>query len=187
MRAWRIPVAAMTAVTFLASPAAGQSGGVMADLMADVAEVQQKLVALSKAMPEGTWAWRPAEGVRSVGEVVQHVAADNYLIPAFAGAAPPAATGIVASDYATVQKYENRKATAAEAIDAMAASFEHLHAAMLATSEAQLGEELTVFGQKMTRQQLWVLATTHLHEHLGQMIAYARSNGVVPPWSRGGN
>ncbi len=186
MRLWRTTLAAGAAL-LLAGPARAQSGGLMADLMNDVTQVQRKLAALSKAMPENTWSWRPSEGVRSVGEVVQHVAADNYLIPAFVGAAPPAATGIVASDYATVQKYENRKATPAEAIDAMAASFEHLHAAMSATSEAQLGEELTVFGQKMTRQQLWVLATTHLHEHLGQMIAYARSNGVVPPWSRGGN
>ena len=31
---------------------------------------------------------------------------------------------------------------------------------------------------------MWIGATTHLHEHLGQLIAYARSNGVVPPWSR---
>jgi uncharacterized damage-inducible protein DinB len=187
MRVWHAPVLVLLATGALSNEAPAQSGRVMQDLMMDVAQVQQKLAALSKAMPATTWGWRPGEGVRSVGEVVQHVAADNYLIPAFVGASPPAATGIVATDYATVQKYENRKATAAEAVDAMAASFEHLRTAMAATSESQLGEELTVFGQKMTRQQLWVLATTHLHEHLGQMIAYARSNGVVPPWSRGGN
>jgi len=35
-----------------------------------------------------------------------------------------------------------------------------------------------------TRRAMWIGATTHLHEHLGQLIAYARSNGVVPPWSR---
>jgi hypothetical protein len=43
--------------------------------------------------------------------------------------------------------------------------------------------ELSVFGSSMTGLDLWVLTTTHLHEHLGQLIAYARSNGVVPPWS----
>jgi hypothetical protein len=43
---------------------------------------------------------------------------------------------------------------------------------------------VTVFGQKRTLQQLWVLTATHLHEHLGQAIAYARANNVVPPWSR---
>jgi len=45
---------------------------------------------------------------------------------------------------------------------------------------------VTFFGQTVTRQKLWVLTATHLHEHLGQAIAYDRTNGVVPPWSRGG-
>jgi len=53
-----------------------------------------------------------------------------------------------------------------------------------ATSAAQLSESVTVFGMDMTVQGLWLLTLTHLHEHLGQSIAYARSNGVVPPWSR---
>lgn len=176
---------ALAATAMFAAPASAQSG-VMADLMTDVAEVQEKLVSLAKAMPEANWNWRPGEGVRSVGEAFQHVAADNYLLPAFVGAAPPAATGIVATDYSTVQKYENRKASRAEAIEALAASFDHLRKVMGETTAAQLGESVTFFGQTVTRQKLWVLTTTHLHEHLGQAIAYARSNGVVPPWSRGG-
>jgi uncharacterized damage-inducible protein DinB len=57
---------------------------------------------------------------------------------------------------------------------------------MEGTAAAKLTEKVDLFGSSYTVQQLWVLTTTHLHEHLGQAIAYARSNGVVPPWSRGG-
>jgi hypothetical protein len=45
---------------------------------------------------------------------------------------------------------------------------------------------MTVFGRKTTAQSTWILTVTHLHEHLGQLIAYARSNNITPPWSRGG-
>jgi hypothetical protein len=122
--------------------------------------------------------------VRSVGEVFQHVAADNYLLPAFAGAAPPAATGIKSDAYATVQAYETRSVDRATAIADLQQSFAHLKAAMSASASRSSSDTVSLFGQQRTLQQLWVLTATHLHEHLGQAIAYARSNNVVPPWSR---
>ena len=166
-------------------PAAAQGpNSVVADLMSDVAEVEQKLVGLARAMSAESYAWRPAAGVRSVGEVFQHVAADNYLLPAFAGTAAPAASGIKPDDYATVQAYETRSADRAAVIADLEQSFAHLRAAMSATAGRSPADTVTLFGQKRTLQQLWVLTTTHLHEHLGQAIAYARANNVVPPWSR---
>ena len=65
-------------------------------------------------------------------------------------------------------------------------SFTHLIDAMSATTPARLDETITFFGQQMTVRQLWVLTAVHLHEHLGQLIAYTRTNGVTPPWSRQG-
>lgn len=157
---------------------------VTATLLRDIARLEQKLVGLAEAIPESSYDWRPGEGVRSVGEVVMHVAADNYFLPVFAGVAAPAATGIKAGDYPSVQAYEQREATKAEAIQALRDSFVHLRAAMEGTDDAFLGRTVDVFGNQMTGLDLWVLTTTHLHEHLGQSIAYARSNGVVPPWSQ---
>ena len=52
------------------------------------------------------------------------------------------------------------------------------------TTSAKMGEQVKLFGQPFTMQRAWILGTTHLHEHLGQLIAYARTNGVKPPWSR---
>ena len=164
--------------------AAQEQNPVMTDLLRDVSQVEEKLLGLARAMSAEQYSWRPGEGVRSVGEVFQHVAADNYLLPAFVGAAPPAATGIKSDDYATVQAYETREADRATIIADLEASFAHLKQAMSATPAAKMGDNVSLFGREVTTQQMWVLTTTHLHEHLGQSIAYARTNGVKPPWSR---
>ena len=167
-----------------AAPGHDMSPAIVAALVGDVEQVEQKMIALAEAVPEESWGWRPAEGVRSIGEVVMHVAADNYFIPALAGAAAPAETGISGDSYQTAVAYESRPATKAEAIEAMRQSFAHVRAVMGGVDHAGLMANHNFFGNQMSGTQVWVLTATHLHEHLGQLIAYARSNGVVPPWSR---
>ena len=181
LRAAVVPAAALA---FLASPGAAQQPALIADLLRDIGEVEQKLVGLANAMPADKYDWRPGEGVRSVGEVFKHVAADNYLLATAVGAVPPSPTGIKAEDYGTVQAYEARKADREAIIAALEASFAHVKEAIAGTSAEKLAEKVRIFGMELTVQQLWILETTHLHEHLGQSIAYARSNGVAPPWSR---
>jgi uncharacterized damage-inducible protein DinB len=156
----------------------------MSALLRDVASVEEKLLALGDAIPEDKYGWRPADGVRSVGEVMMHVAADNWFLPTAAGVAAPDATGILAGDYPSVQAYEARTMSKAEAVQTLRESFAHLRAAMEQADDAFLAQKVTLFGSEMTGVDLWVATTTHLHEHLGQMIAYARSNDIVPPWSR---
>ena len=177
------------ALLLAASPAplaSQQPGSVTADLIADIGEVEQKLMQLAKAIPEDKFAWRPGTGVRSVAEVFQHVSADNYLLAAPLGAAPPTATGIKPEDYKTVQAYETRKIGRDEILKDLETSFAHLKAAMKATTPATMGQQVKLFGQTFSTQRVMILTATHLHEHLGQLIAYARSNNVTPPWSRGG-
>jgi uncharacterized damage-inducible protein DinB len=157
--------------------------GLMADLQADVAQVEQKLVGLANAMPADTYDWRPGEGVRSVGEVFQHVTADNFLLTA-PFLEVPAWTNIDASDYGSAQAFERRDIDRAQVIDELQQSFAQIRKAMEMVSDDELGDSVTLFGGTMTTHRLWVLTVTHMHEHLGQAIAYARSNGVVPPWSR---
>jgi len=182
-----IHTASLTAVLLGAVVARGvaqEQGTVMTDLVRDVSQVEEKLLGLARAMSAEQYSWRPGEGVRSVGEVFQHVAADNYLLPALVGTAPPAATGIKSDDYATVRAYETREADRATIIADLEASFAHLKEAMSETPSTTLGDTISLFGREVTTQPMWVLTTTHLHEHLGQSIAYARTNGVTPPWSR---
>lgn len=172
-------------LTSVASVAAAQEqASVMADLLFDLSQVEEKLMGLARAMPEESYDWRPGDGVRSVGEVFQHVAADNYLMPAFGGIPAPAATGIKPEDYQTAVAYETRDVGREAIIADLETSFAHLKQAMSDVPESTLGEDVSLFGRTFTVQQVWVLTVTHLHEHLGQAIAYARTNGVTPPWSR---
>ena len=179
----RLAALALVAQTGLAH---AQGGSVMTSLLKDMKEVEEKVIGLAKAMPDASWTWRPGTGVRSVGEVYQHIATDNYLLPAMLGTPAPSATGIKGTDYKTAQAYETRKADRAAVMADLEASFAFLRKAMEAQAAADLTKEITVFGRKTTAQETWILTVTHLHEHLGQAIAYARSNNVTPPWSRGG-
>ncbi|MDZ7632718.1 MAG: DinB family protein [Gemmatimonadaceae bacterium] len=179
-----LPLAVALTGAMAASPQSLAAQGLMADMHSEVSAVQKKLVDLANAIPESAYAWRPGAGVRSVGEVFKHVAADNYLIPIMMGAPAPASTGITASDMKSVGTYEARPLTKAQVVAELEASFAHLHGAMRSTTDSNLSEVLKFFGQDMSRQKVMLLTVTHLHEHLGQSIAYARSNSVVPPWSK---
>lgn len=157
----------------------------VAAIASDLEEVEQKLIALAEATPEDRWGWRPGAGVRSIGEVFMHVAADNYFLPAMVGAAAPAETGIRGDDYNTAVAYETRTMNKAQTIAALRASFDHLSEVLNGVSHDDLHAEYAFFGNQMTGIRIWILTATHLHEHLGQSIAYARTNGIVPPWSQG--
>jgi uncharacterized damage-inducible protein DinB len=177
----RIRSLLLVAAVVVAQPASAQ--GLMADMHRDVNEVQKKLIDLANAIPESAYDWRPGAGVRSVRELLLHVAADNYLIPIFMGKEAPAASGVT-SDYATAGAFEKRSMDKAKTVAELTASFTHLHQAMGLTTDANLSQTIKMFGQDWTRQRAMILTVTHLHEHLGQLIAYARMNKVVPPWSR---
>ena len=199
--------AALAAVTFVAMPLAAQEQGqhgqhgqhapadhadhhagpppYITAIAGDLEMAERKLVGLAEAIPEEQWSWRPGEGVRSIGEVFMHVTADNYFFPAMVGVDAPAETGIRGDDFNTAVAYERRAMNKAQTIEALRASFAHLRSTVAAVSHDDLHASHTFFGNQMTGIQIWLAATTHLHEHLGQSIAYARSVGVAPPWSQG--
>jgi hypothetical protein len=179
-------LAAVAAVllTFAVSAHAQTREGVMGDLLKDIGEVESKVVGLAKAMPEASYGWRPGAGTRSTGEVLQHIAADNYFLPAAMGIAAPAETGVSGKDFKTAVAFEKRSMTRDQIIAELTKSFAFLKASMNGMPDAQLNAALEVFGQKSTNRGMWITTATHLHEHLGQLIAYARSNKVTPPWSK---
>ena len=134
--------------------------------------LQERVVSLAEAMPEDRYTWRPAEGVRSVSELYLHFTGANFGLAGTFGATAPegAVPGNDVTDKAAITA-------------ALGASFEHLKGAIQGVSASSADEMVTLFGREMTtRQALWTL-TEHLSEHLGQGIAYARVNGVVPPWN----
>lgn len=178
-----LQVMAAAAVIATLPLAAQTKDGVMGELMKDTAEVEKKVLALANAMPESVYAWRPGAGVRSAGEVFQHIAADNYFLPALLDIPAPAETGIT-KEFKTAQAFEKRPRDKAAVIAELTKSFAFLRTSMSGTTDAQLGKPIDLFGQKATTRGLWITTATHLHEHLGQLIAYARSNQLTPPWSK---
>ena len=150
----------------------GQKG----DMMMWIKDAETKLEQLADAMPEKSYSWRPGKGVRSVGEVYMHVAGANLALPAMAGGpAPPAGFN---ND--TYDKSQTKKA---EITKALKESFASMEQALMNTSDADMDKPTDLMGMKTTYRGVYLLCLAHCHEHLGQSIAYARMNNVVPPWT----
>jgi hypothetical protein len=163
-----------------ASPT-GAAATVASDLLKDLESVETKMVDLAGAIPESKYTWRP-DTVRSVRRVLLHVAADNYVLPAMIGFTPDPAIGLT-SDYQTGVAFEMRDISKDSVIADLKRSFAFVKQSLQSASAASMTAPVTMFGQPFTGQSAWILAVTHLHEHLGQLIAYARMNGIKPPWS----
>ncbi len=155
------------------APAAPTSG-FRADFLADWDDMAQKAVSLAEAVPAEKFTWRPA-GARSVSEIFMHIASGNFGFMRTLGVQPPA--GI---DPRTLEKTVTEKT---KAVELLKQSFEHVRQAVLKTSDADLDKSVTFFGQPSTIRNVLYVVGTHQHEHFGLSIAYARMNGVVPPWT----
>lgn len=173
---------AVVAALAAAPLSAQQPKGLVGDFLGNVSQVEQKVIGLARAMPADRYDWRPGEGVRSVGEVFLHIASNNWFLAGETGRHAPDATGIVAGDYGSVQRFETRSMTKDEIVAELERSFAFLKENLRA-SENDLEQTVAFFGQQAPVRAVWVATVTHMHEHLGQSIAYARMNGIVPPWS----
>lgn len=151
----------------------GQTGkGIQADFLTNFDDTQKKIVSLAEAIPAEKYSWRPADGVRSISEVFMHIAGANYLLPGALGAKPP--SGISRDMEKTVTEKS-------KVIDQLKQSFVHARQAIEGASD--LSKPTKLFGRDNTYGGVDLVVVTHLHEHLGQAIAYARMNKVTPPWS----
>jgi uncharacterized damage-inducible protein DinB len=141
----------------------------------DLDGMHKKFVELATAVPAEKYSWRPAEGVRSIGEVFLHIANANYNIPNLMGTPLPAGF-----DPKTFEKSTTDKA---QIIDALNKSFDSAHAAIESMTNADFNKPLPKLGPDANYGDVIYILVTHAHEHLGQSIAYARVNGVTPPWT----
>jgi uncharacterized damage-inducible protein DinB len=155
--------------------AAAPTSGARAEFLAEVTFYEQRFGRLAQAMPSEKYTWRPGEGVRSIGEVYDHIVAANYGLaralgtPPTAGVDPKAIMANAGDKPKTVQGLKD--------------SFAYFRQAVLSLSDADLDKPLKLFGQQTTYRGAFIMITGHTGEHLGQSIAYARMNGIVPPWA----
>ena len=153
------------------------TGGVRGSILFQIDQARERLIALANAMPADKYGWKPGEGVRSTGEVFNHVAAANYFLPTFWGAKVPAGVNPQALE-------KEMSGDKAKTVEVLTKSFDNLREAILAVPDSDLDRKIKMFGQDATVRDAMMVLASHAHEHLGQSIAYARSNGVVPPWSK---
>ncbi len=154
-------------------PPARPMAGFRGEFLRDLDDVQKKILDLATTMPASKYGWRPAPGVRSISEVYMHIAGGNYFLASFVGMKPPA------YDESTLERITDKQ----RVLDELKRSFDHIRRAALMASDADLDKPIKMFGSDTTVRAGFITALNHLHEHLGQSIAYARMNGVVPPWS----
>jgi uncharacterized damage-inducible protein DinB len=156
------------------SSAASGSYNVRQGAVAELKEAQNELVSLAQAMPQEKYTWRPGEGVRSVAEVYLHVCAGNFYLTSL--------TGVPAKPGFKFQGYEKSTTDKAQIIDQLNESFAFAENGISSLSEADLSKPVK-WQQYPTVGDVVLHIVAHAHEHLGQSIAYARINGIVPPWT----
>lgn len=149
--------------------------------IADAKQMSEKFLGLAEKFTEEQYDWRPMEGVRSVREVFAHVTAEAKLFPSIWGVTPP--PGIAGGFLAEQDRLA--ELDKADIIAELNGAFAYFAESLEGMSDADRMADGNTFGTAMKNEAGITLAMTDMHEHLGQLIAYARTNHVVPPWSEG--
>ena len=156
--------------------AAAPTSGYRAEALRIIEDAETKLVHLAEAIPAEKYTWRPGEGVRSISELFLHVSAGNFNIPRRIGTPPPDGLNLAALEKSTTDK--------AKVIQTLKDSFANVHKAVNNLTDADAEKTAPWLGNRQaTYREILFFLATHDHEHLGQSIAYARMNGIVPPWT----
>jgi len=167
---------ALTVALIVAAPLSAAHHSVKDDVLKSIDGMEKKLVALAEAMPDDAYKWSPMEGVRTTSQVFMHVAAANFFISGSLGAPMPADVD--------VRGLEKNVTSKKDVVAMLTKSIDHARNAIKAVPEDKLAAEIKMFGQDSTNRGAILVIMEHMSEHLGQAIAYARSNQVVPPWSK---
>ena len=151
--------------------AQGQPAGLQAAFAKDAGKLSDKFTGLARVM-SGKYDWKPGQGVRSVADVFNLIVEENGLLAAALSGTPN--TGAPPAPITDPEKLQ----------EALKSSYANLQKAITALPDSDLQTTVKLFGRDMTKQAALFLILNDQHEHLGQSIAYARTNGVVPPWSK---
>jgi len=149
--------------------------GYRSEVLALVMIQGDEFTRLAEAIPAEKYSWRPAPGVRSVAEVLLHAAAANYNMYKSVGMRPPTGLDVAGLETSTTDK--------AKIIGTLIDSYAHARKAITTLPDADLEKTMDWSGGKITERGVLLFIVPHIAEHLGQLIAYARFLGVVPPWT----
>jgi uncharacterized damage-inducible protein DinB len=136
--------------------------------------VSRQLISLAEALPADKYAWRPAPGVRSTSEVIMHIAVANFWLLGQTGVKIPEMSD-------DLDKTVTKKA---DVIDWLKRSLEAVKTARAQLKPGDLEKKVKIANKTATVDGIYLRIIIHDNEHMGQLIAYARMNGITPPWSQ---
>lgn len=148
-----------------------------------ISNAEKDVVSAAAAMPDGKYSFRPSAGefagVRTFGEQIKHLAANNYRMAAYILNQTPSADQENETGPQDVQ-------SKAQILDYVEGSFAALHRAVAQTTEANMLEPVPSHQppRQNTRIQFAEDAVAHSYDHYGQMVEYLRMCGIIPPSSR---
>jgi uncharacterized damage-inducible protein DinB len=151
-----------------------QDEGLWAGYDGEWSHVSRQLIALAEATPPEKFSWRPAPGVRSTGEVYMHIAIANFYLVSVTGVKEPEVS-------TTMEKTVTSKT---DVIDWLKRSLDAVATARAQLKPGDLQRKVKIYGKVVTVDGMYLRIIVHDNEHVGQLIAYARMNGIVPPWSK---
>jgi uncharacterized damage-inducible protein DinB len=173
-----VPAALLVLAAATPSLARAQAApaGAREEILGHFEQSMQKFIQLAEAMPAAKYTWTPAPGVMPVAQVYAHVARYNYWYPSTSmGVAAPAGVGLD-----TLERMTDK----AQIVALLRRSADYVRQRVRALPEAQMAQQTKLYGRSVQQWAVLLQLVSHMNEHLGQSIAYARSNGVVPPWSQ---
>lgn len=180
-----LAVAVAVALALDAAPVAADGhSGFIPDLVADLDRVGTKLVDLAEATPAEKFSFRPNEEVRTISEIYMHIVGTNMLLPPALGMPPHEDMEKPDNPFAMMQEWERTVTAKPDVIARLRQSLDYAKEAISGMDPADLDTMVALFGPEMSKRSYLMIIQTHAHEHLGQSIAYARSIGIVPPWSQ---
>ena len=175
----------------LAEPIAAQStpDGFKTEIQRQFGASARKAVMLAEAMPAEKYGWSPGEGVASVARVYMHIARYNYMYleQSMGIASPMGQDAYMRWEDDVTARFQAKTASAADkewVIEVLSASMDHVRDNLEPMSDSDLAASTRQYGRQVQKWAFMLQLVAHMNEHLGQSIAYARMNGVVPPWSR---
>lgn len=163
-------LAIVAAVSMAPSHAQPASETPQAALTKVAGTLSDKFSGLARVMA-GKYDWKPGEGVRSVGGVFNLIVTENGILAETLTGAGGGRGGAPITDPEKMQ-------------GALKTSYANLQKTIEGLSDSDLKAPVKLFGREMTKERAIRFLFGDQHEHLGQSIAYARTNGVVPPWSK---
>jgi uncharacterized damage-inducible protein DinB len=134
---------------------------------------RQYITATAEMLDEELYAFRPTEEVRSMGELLAHIANAQFsFCSAAAGEQSPSS-----------ENFEETRTTKAQIVAALEQGFSYCAGVFDGTTDAEGGNGVTFFGGQNTVFGVLAFNSAHNYEHYGNLVTYMRLNGITPPSS----